>query len=363
MTSVAVVMPSLSGGGVQRVLLNLGAEFLGRGMGVTVVVLGRTGSGATVPEGLEVIELQEGGHLAKTRSLAALLDQREVDVAISGITRANLSSLFAARFARRRVRTVLTKHLPLDRLSSSPWRRYALRQVIKTFYSRADAVVAVSQGTLDSLEAAGVRPRRLLRIANPVIQRDLDDRMAGPVAHPWFEPGTPPVVLSAGRLTEQKGFDVLIRAFAELRGQREARLVILGEGELRQTLEGLATSLGVAADVSLPGHASDALPYMARAPVFALSSRWEGLPTVLIEALAAGSTVVAADCRVGPREILVGGELGALVPVDDPAALARALARALDEPKPVERSVLAEYMVGRAADRYIELITELVRDR
>lgn len=150
-------------------LLNLGAEFLGRGMGVTVVVMGRTGSGATVPEGLEAIELQEGGHLAKTRALAALLDQREVDVAISGITRANLSSLFAARFARRRVRTVLTKHLPLDRLSSSPWRRYALRQVIETFYSRADAVVAVSQGTLDSLEAAGVRPRRLLRIANPVI--------------------------------------------------------------------------------------------------------------------------------------------------------------------------------------------------
>lgn len=105
------------------------------------------------------------------------------------------------------------------------------------------------------------------------------------------------------------------------------------------------------------------MPYMARAPVFALSSRWEGLPTVLIEALAAGSTVVAADCRVGPREILVGGELGALVPVDDPAALARALARALDEPKPVERSVLAEYVVGRAADRYIELMTELVRDR
>lgn len=360
--SVAVVMPNLGGGGVQRVLLNLGAEFSRRGIDVTVVALSRADRGA-VPGGLEVIELEEGGHVSRIRALAALCDERGVDVIISGITRANLSALAAARLARRRVRTVLTKHLPLDRLSRSAWRRFALRQVIRVSYSRADAVVAVSQGTLDSLVAGGTRSARLLRIANPVITPDIEERSAAPVHHPWLDSGTPPVVLSAGRLTEQKGFDVLIRAFAELRSRRAARLVILGEGELREDLEALASTLGVAADVSLPGHVTDALPYMARAAVFALSSRWEGLPTVLIEALATGATVVAADCRVGPREILAGGALGALVPVDDPAALAQALARALEGPKPVDRSVLAEYTVEHAADRYLELVTELMRER
>jgi glycosyltransferase involved in cell wall biosynthesis len=143
--------------------------------------------------------------------------------------------------------------------------------------------------------------------------------------HPWFQAGQPPVIIGVGRLTRQKDFPTLIRAFAELRRRSPARLLILGEGEERPRREALAGELGVSDHVALPGFVENAMGCMAGSALFVLSSAWEGLPTVLIEALAAGTRVVSTDCPSGPREILQNGRLGALVPVGDAAALAQAM--------------------------------------
>jgi glycosyltransferase involved in cell wall biosynthesis len=175
--------------------------------------------------------------------------------------------------------------------------------------------------------------------------------------HPWFGPGQLPVILGAGRLTRQKAFPVLIRAFAEVRRRRAARLIILGEGEERPELEALVSELGLADDVALPGFRDDALACMASSAVFVLSSSWEGLPTVLIEALAAGTRVVSTDCPSGPREILQEGRLGALVPVGDAPALAKAIVEVLERPAvspPAE--ALAPFTRDAAVDCYIRLI-------
>src|SRR5262249_43075680 len=146
--------------------------------------------------------------------------------------------------------------------------------------------------------------------------------------HPWFRPSAPPVVLGAGRLHAQKDFPTLLRAFAQVRAKREARLMILGEAkcaEYRTELMALAAQLGIADDVMLPGFVANPFAYMARAAVFVLSSAWEGLPTVLIEALASGCPVVSTACPSGPREILENGKYGPLVPVGDDTALANAI--------------------------------------
>jgi len=149
----------------------------------------------------------------------------------------------------------------------------------------------------------------------------------------------------------------LIRAFAEVRRQRPARLIILGEGEERAELEALIGQLGVAADVSLPGFRDNAMAYMAKSAVFVLSSAWEGLPTVLIEALAAGTRVVSTDCPSGPREILQGGRLGALVPVGDAPALAIAIAATLDRSvDAVPTEALKPFTRDAAVDHYLQLI-------
>jgi glycosyltransferase involved in cell wall biosynthesis len=194
-------------------------------------------------------------------------------------------------------------------------------------------------------------------IYNPVITPAIVAQAQRAPDHPWFAPGQPPVILGVGRLTRQKDFFTLIRAFAALRRRRPARLVILGEGEDRPGLEALVAELGVGEDVALPGFRDDAPAWMARSALFVLSSAWEGLPTVLIEALAAGAAVVATDCPSGPREILQEGRLGALVPVGDAPALAAAMERSLAAGRTtLPPDALREFTLDAAVDHYLRLI-------
>jgi glycosyltransferase involved in cell wall biosynthesis len=180
----------------------------------------------------------------------------------------------------------------------------------------------------------GIPRSHIQVIYNPIVTPDLQAKAKAPLEHPWFRSGEPPVILAAGRLTAQKDYSMLIRAFARVRQVRPARLMILGEGEDRPILEELARQLGVEQDVSLPGFVMNPYPYMAHAALFVLSSRWEGLPTVLVEALYCGAPLIATDCPSGPREILRDGQYGQLVPVGDDIFLARAIETTLDSSTP-----------------------------
>ena len=149
-----------------------------------------------------------------------------------------------------------------------------------------------------------------------------------PAEHPFFQKGEPPVLISVGRLSPQKDFATLIRAFALVREIRPARLLILGQGDERPQLEGLIDELGLRADVSLPGFVNNPYASIARSAAFVSSSMFEGLPTVLIEALALGTPVVATNCA-GSAEVLENGKWGRLTPVCDPRALANAILQTL----------------------------------
>jgi glycosyltransferase involved in cell wall biosynthesis len=200
-------------------------------------------------------------------------------------------------------------------------------------------------------------------IYNPVIDSDMIGLAGQRPDHPWVSPGQPPVILGVGRLVPAKDFATLIRAFAEVRRRRAARLVILGEGPERPALTALAAELGLTDDVSLPGFKANALAYMAGSAVFVLSSAWEGLPTVLIEALAAGARVVSTDCPSGPREILQEGRLGALVPVGNATALAGAILDALERPaEPVPPDALMPFTRDAAVNHYLSLVGGRARD-
>jgi glycosyltransferase involved in cell wall biosynthesis len=189
--------------------------------------------------------------------------------------------------------------------------------------------------------------------------------VAEPIDHAWFKPGAPPVVLGAGRLTPSKDFPTLMRAFARLRRERDARLVIIGGAKTPKKtvkrhaeLMALATELGFAGDVSLPGMVANPFAYMARAGVLAVSSRHEGFCNVLAEALACGCPCVATDCPSGPREILNDGRTGPLVPVGDHQALARAMRHVLDNPPApgLLKSAAERFSVARAVDTYESLM-------
>jgi glycosyltransferase involved in cell wall biosynthesis len=254
-----------------------------------------------------------------------------------------------------RLGTTVTAALKEDSRIISRLRYLPMRLV----YPLADEIVAVSQGVADDLASiTGLSAQNIRVIANPVITSGLESSARAAVQLPWPEDDTTPMIVGAGRLTRQKDFPTLIRAFAGLRMKRPCRLMILGEGKDRQALEDLIDALGLADDVRLPGFVENPYAYIRRASLFVLSSRWEGSPNVLTEALALGVPVVATDCPSGPVEILQGGRYGRLVPMGDVDRMTDAMQATLDhppEPSFLKQAVRA-YTVENSSRRYLEVL-------
>ena len=241
---------------------------------------------------------------------------------------------------------------------------YRFRLRVRYLFPGATHFVAVSQGVSDSLaNAVGVPREKITTIYNPVVTPDLDDKAVETPDHPWFRDDGAPVLLAVGRLEKQKDYPTLVRAFKRLAARRSCRLIILGEGSKRTEIEGQIEESKLTDRVSLPGWTENPFAFMARASLFVLSSRWEGLPTVLVEAMALGCPCVSTDCPSGPAEIFQDGEFGVLVPVGDDAALAEAMERVLDDPP--DRRLLqqraAYFSADRAVAAYEDLIASVVR--
>ena len=279
----------------------------------------------------------------------------------------NHYNLGAARVKRRfgaRVYVMVTQRENLS--ADAEWRKLrkyrAVTHAIRAQFNRADAVVTVSQGLADDLyDNFGVQRAKLHAIYNPVFSTSFIAAAQAPIDHPWLTPNHKPLVIAAGRLHFVKGFADLLRAFAQVRRSCDARLVILGDGKERANLERLVNELDLAAYVQLPGRVPSTAPWMARADLFVLSSRREGLPAVLIEALAVGLPIVSTRCPSGPDEILENGKWGRLVEVGAIDALAQAIVDALRD-APADRSArqarAAEFSLDRALERYLALLRE-----
>jgi glycosyltransferase involved in cell wall biosynthesis len=400
---IALFMGSLAGGGAERSILNLAGAFAARGHQVDLVLCRAKGPYRNqVPVSINVVALQAspvvwsrfyalaadpGGLKLLARpillppkapkkllylpSLLRYLRRERPHILLSAMTDINLVALWARRLARVPLYVAISERNTLSQkikrnVEKRQWRRRFLLPVIRRTYPWADALIAVSAGVADDLSlTAGIPRERITTIYNPVVTPDLLSKAQAPLDHPWFAAGSPPVVLGAGKLDEKKDFPTLLRTFARVRAKRGARLVILGEAggaqktaERQAALMALAARLGVAGDVALPGFVANPFAYMARAAVFVLSSAWEGLPGVLIQALACGCPVVSTDCPSGPAEILEHGSYGPLVPVGDDEALANAILAVLTAPPDRERlrARAAMFSLDRAVDQYLEVL-------
>ena len=362
---VALFLPNLAGGGAERVFALLANELAARGIDTEMVLARAEGPHlAAVAATVRVVDLDVSGTRYSLVPLARYLRRRRPDVLVAALGHANVVAVLARTLARVRTAVVITHHLNLQ--PSGPSFQPRWWELLRArFYPWADAIVAVSRDMADELAARiGVPRSRIDVILNPVITPELTVKADAPLDHPWFANGQPPVVLGIGRLVQQKDFPTLLRSFMLLRRERPARLLILGEGEERAGLEALARELGLADDFAMPGFVENPYAYMRRAAVFVLSSLYEGLPTVLIEALALGTPVVSTDCMSGPREILEDGRLGRLVPVGDFETLAAAIIATLGEtsvPAPAEH--LRPYRQAEATDNYIRLFQRVIDAR
>lgn len=209
-----------------------------------------------------------------------------------------------------------------------------MKQLGRLLWRRGDALTCVSKDMVTQYRAI-FGPTRHIAVYNVIVDSDLHRKKRDPVDHPWFADTDVPVIISAGRLAPEKRFADLINAIKTMNESRYVRLILLGDGPLRQELQTLIDELKLADRVQLLGFQDNPMKFFKRSRLFVLSSRVEGLPNVLVEAMACGCPVVSTNCPTGPREVLRDGEYGELVPVGSPPALAGAILRALEvEPDP-----------------------------
>ncbi|MCC2655475.1 MAG: glycosyl transferase family 1 [Panacagrimonas sp.] len=359
------VFISFSGdGGVERMITNLCAEFAEH-VHVDLLALKLGGGHASrIADTVNVVELRAQHAWTAVGEVTRYLEQMRPDAMLVAKDRAGRAAIRATARARSsapvfiRLGTNLSAALERKDRFSRWLRVWPMRRV----YPHSAGVIAVSEGVRqDTMLVTGLPPERVHVIRNPVITSRIDAQAAEPVPHPWLADKTLPVIMGMGRLTAQKDFPTLLRAFARIQSQCPSRLVLLGEGPKpgdRERHEQIARDLGVADRVLLPGFQKNPYAWLSRADLFVLSSAWEGSPNALTEALALGIPSVSTDCPSGPQEILDGGRYGPLVGVGDDEAMAGAMLATINAPLSADRlrEAVAEYRADLSARRYLQLM-------
>lgn len=366
LSHIAFHVYGLHGGGAERVIVNLANEFAKQGIKVDIVLNYLAGSYLSeVSSKVRVVNLNSArgrdgfGILQLTNYL-----RKEKPDALLATThfsneRAILAKLLSGSSTKIFVREA--NHL-LTRAKNEPQKTMRLVPLAtRLSYPLADGIIAVCNGVADNLvEITNLPSERIKVIYNPTVTPNLLLKGKEKIEHPWFEEGEPPVILGVGRLTKQKDFPTLIRAFAKVKEVKPARLMILGQAwnNPDSQVMSLIKKLNLEKEVALPGFQKNPYPYMAQADVFVLSSRWEGLSNALIEAMALGTPVVATDCPGGSAEILGSGKYGELVPVGDSDVMAQAILKILSgDIKPVNADWLEQFTLETATKQYIKAVS------
>jgi len=359
---IAIYLQDLVDGGAERMMLNLAGGMADAGVAVDLVLVRASGPFMSmIPDNVRLVDLGGRRTMLSIPALARYLRRERPAAVLSALIHVNVAAVMAAYLSGHGSRVVVSERSTISQEATeiSAFTIHAAYRLVPWVYPRADGIIAVSRGAAEDLARYCRLPdERIAVINNPVVGPSLARQAAEPLDHSWFAPGAPPVILSVGRLSPEKEFDTVIRAVAELAPRRLVRLMILGEGTERPALEALIGELGLGDRVLLPGFDANPYAYMARAAVLVLSSRWEGSPNVLVEAMACGTPVVATDCRSGPAELLDDGRLGPLVPVGDHVAMAAAIDRTLDAPVASDelKRRAAMFSVEAAARAYLRVL-------
>jgi glycosyltransferase involved in cell wall biosynthesis len=363
---VAFFLTSPSGGGAERAMISVANYLVDNGWQVDVV-FGRPNGPyrANVDSRASIFDLNVDRLRGMMQPMHRYMRERKPDVVLSALTPCDLVMLFGRMLLGWKARLIISiQNHPVEvgrqggRRLDRFWPFF-----VRHFYGRADCVSGISGGVaVATAGLLGVDVRKVPVIPNPVIAPGFAQLLQEAPEHPWFHDSGPPVVLAAGRLTKQKDYPTLLRAFKLLLQRRSARLVIIGDGEERKELERLARDLGISEHLAMPGFIGNPYCWMRCAQLFVLSSRWEGFANVVAEALACGVPVVSTDCPSGPGEILASGDFGRLVQVGDANALAQAMDESLDAQVQHERLVARgmEYSVSKIAPRYVDLIHKVL---
>ena len=406
---IAMIIPNLGGGGAERVFLTLAQSLIGRGHRVDLVLATLSGDyKADVPDSIRLFHprflgssLEFGRYLRKrgvrvtaigvnpvgvawawyalsrvhdtkvrfrfalyAYAIARYVSREKPTLLLSALHTADFSAVYATELVDHSVPLVVTVHSNV-RIDYRGDREATARDL----YMRADAVVGVSKGVSSDIgPILKVASDRVHTIYNPVMSSRIRQLAKVDVTHPWFADDEPPVVIAVGREAPAKDYPTLVDAFCLVRRTLPVRLVVIGRlsDPYRTELTLRARRAGADQDIAFIDFDENPYRYIRRAALFALSSRWEGMPVVLLEALACGTPIVSTDTPYGPREILGDGKWGKLVPIGSSMACATAIVEVLNGDRPSEESLqarAASFSDARAAEGYSKLFAELMRRR
>ncbi len=358
---IAFFVPSLRGGGAEKMMIHLANSFADKGLQVDLIMAEDSGV-YEIPKNINKVCFGVAKLKYSLFPLIKYLRRNKPDVLIATMEHASVIAVLANFLARSRTKIIarVANTLSLSLQGTSPRRRLIRKYGAMFFYRFADKVVANSKGSAkDLMKTLKLRRDKVKVIYNPTVTPDIFEKAKEEINHKWLKNKKSPVLLAVGRLHQQKDFPILIKAFSKLKeARRDLKLIILGEGEERKKLEQLIKELNIEDSVDMPGFATNPYRYMANSDVYVLSSRWEGLPNTLIEAMVCGTPVVSTNCPSGPSEILENGKYGKLVPVGDVDALAKAIKETLKNP--ISPDILQKratyFSVERAVNEYLRLI-------
>lgn len=297
--------------------------------------------------------------------LISFIKKNKPGVVVGGMLQSNIVLMLSKILGFLDCKTILIDRVnPSKEIDGRKGFAYRLLPyLIKFLYPRADALVSVSSGTRDNVLSISQKIKNIRVIYNPVVTKDKLAMSYEKVSHPWMNSDIP-LLVSVGRLVKQKDFKTLIHSVSLVVEKLPVRLLILGEGEEKESLLCLIRDLKLENHVSLLGHVSNPHPFLRNCELFVLSSAWEGFGNVLVEAMSYGTSVVSTDCPSGPSEILNNGEFGSLVPVGNCDFLAESILYSLKNPhdpsKLINRAL--EFNEEAAAENYMNLLDELIDD-
>jgi glycosyltransferase involved in cell wall biosynthesis len=354
---ITLYLPSLQIGGAERVMVNLATAMAARGTDVQLMVHHLVGGLIAEVRDHVPLKVLSGERMRRAfLPLCRFLLDDPPSCMVTALEEVNVATLLARLLTRAPTRIVVTVHSTLSSILEESRGTRRLAPLVRLLYRRADVVVAVSEGVRRDLVLHwGVGADRVRVIYNPVVGHRLFAQAREATGEPAFEQARGRRIVAVGRLVPVKRFDLLVRALAIVRRDHPAELFLVGDGSERQRLEQLARDEGVADMVHFLGERINPHPFLSAADTVVLSSDYEGLGAVLIEALAFGVPIVSTDCPSGPSEVLDGGRYGVLVPPGNAPALAAGIMQQLRAPIAYDaREASARFSIDRAVEAYLD---------
>lgn len=359
---VGLFFGTFAGGGAERMMINLAKGMHAAGIEVTIYVVNKTGVLLPdVPSYLRVHDYEASyGVKSIIPKIRDTLKYDKLDALISTQEHVNSSVALASAGITSKPMIIFRESNTPGKKGFSGWRRF----LYKTFYTKADHYVAVSKGVKhDMIKYYNLEENRVSVIYNPVVNNEMLEASKEEVSHDWFKDDkNVPAIIGMGRIHPQKGFEELIEAFSIVRNSISAKLLIFGSACSPAYMEDLkkkTRNMNLSQDVEFPGFVDNPFKYLSRASLFVLSSKYEGLPAVLIQAMACGCPVVSTDCPSGPEEILENGKYGKLVEVGNAKKLAEAMLETLDTPS--DKSKLRQRALAFSFEKPVSQYTELIK--